>query len=137
MVEGVGWFMAFVILERWESLQSTSMATPGKTTDSAGTTGNPGARAPSKPESGAITIRLLHARDSISEITGLLHRAYARQVAMGLQPLAGRQDDETTQKRVHAGECYLAVQKLGRAQKIVGTILFHEVEDAKGPPWFQ
>ncbi len=86
----------------------------------------------------AVAVRLLHARDPISEITSLLHRAYARQMAMGLQPLAGRQDDETTAKRVHNGECYVAVMgPPGKRGRIVGTILFHEIEDAAGPPWFQ
>jgi GNAT superfamily N-acetyltransferase len=80
-----------------------------------------------------ISIRRFAATDSIPEITKLLHRAYAKQMAMGLQPLAGRQDDETTIRRCNSGECYLALQ----GPKIVGTILFHEVEDAKGPPWFQ
>jgi len=84
-----------------------------------------------------IAIRLLAPSDPVPEITRLLHRAYAKQVAMGLAPLAGRQDDETTLRRVTHGECYLAIQGSGQATKIVGTILFHEVEDAKGPPWFQ
>src|SRR5262245_48857178 len=86
-----------------------------------------------------ILIRLIAPRDPIPEITSLLHRAYAKQVAMGLQPLAGRQDDATTQRRVKSGECYIAVQRAPKPtnNKIVGTILFHEVEDAKGPPWFQ
>jgi len=84
-------------------------------------------------------VRLLLPTDPIAEITSLLHRAYAKQVAMGLAPLAGRQDDATTDKRVHSGECYLALlpdAASPRGEKIVGTILFHEVEDAKGPPWF-
>jgi GNAT superfamily N-acetyltransferase len=93
-----------------------------------------------KPASGSISVRLLAPRDPIPEITKLLHRAYAKQVAMGLQPLAGRQDDATTAKRVKSGECYVAVaapaERTGKP-KIVGTILFHEVEDAKGPPFFQ
>jgi GNAT superfamily N-acetyltransferase len=83
-----------------------------------------------------VTVRPLKPTDSIPEITKLLHRAYAKQVEMGLQPLAGRQDDATTAKRVTSGECYLAVMPDGKGEKIVGTILFHEVEDAKGPPWF-
>jgi GNAT superfamily N-acetyltransferase len=84
----------------------------------------------------AVTVRLLRETDPIPEITGLLHRAYAKQMAMGLMPLAGRQDDATTQRRVHSGECYLALTNVEGRQRIVGTILFHEVEDAKGPPWF-
>src|SRR5205814_2117268 len=88
---------------------------------------------PESPAKPAIQVRLLAETDPIPEITRLLHRAYAKQVAMGLQPLAGRQDDEVTRKRVHSGDCYVALHGV----KIVGTILFHEVEDAKGPPWFQ
>jgi GNAT superfamily N-acetyltransferase len=88
-----------------------------------------------------ITIRRLAPSDSIPEMTGLLHRAYAKQMAMGLKPLAGRQDDSVTKKRVFAGECYVAVEHVplqaGKVQqRIVGTILFHEVEEAEGPPWF-
>lgn len=80
-----------------------------------------------------ITIRRIVPTDSLEELTNLLHRAYQAQVKMGLQPLAGRQDVETTRKRALNGECYLAFD----GPRIVGTILFHEVEDAKGPPWFQ
>jgi GNAT superfamily N-acetyltransferase len=89
-----------------------------------------------------ITVRRLAPTDSISELTRLLHRAYAEQIKMGLRPLAGRQDDDTTRARVFAGECYVAVHhipldKQNTRHHIVGTILFHEVEDAKGPPWFE
>lgn len=97
----------------------------------------------SKPASAQdpISVRLLSPRDSIPAITKLLHRAYAGQVEMGLKPLAGRQDDETTRRRCHSGECYVAVmpdrEKGGKAQRIVGVILYHEVEPDQGPPWFQ
>lgn len=96
---------------------------------------------PSAPRgTGEVRVRLLSPGDSIPEITKLLHRAYAGQVAMGLAPLAGRQDDATTKKRCTSGECYVALlpdPAHPRAEKIVGIILFHEVEDDKGPPWFQ
>ncbi|MCC6425415.1 MAG: GNAT family N-acetyltransferase [Phycisphaerales bacterium] len=87
----------------------------------------------------AIQIRLLDKDDSIPEITHLLHRAYAGQMAMGLQPLAGRQDDATTKRRCINGECFLAILPAaeGKPARIVGTILFHEVEPDQGPPWFQ
>lgn len=96
---------------------------------------------PSPPAAtGDIRVRLIQPTDSISEITKLLHRAYAAQVAMGLAPLAGRQDDATTKKRCTSGACYLALLSdptHPRGERIVGIILFHEVEDDKGPPWFQ
>jgi GNAT superfamily N-acetyltransferase len=103
---------------------------------------------------GRITIRRLLPTDSLGDLTALLHRAYAGQMAMGLRPLAGRQDVATTARRCASGECYIAVLRdalrkadlpgsnghlngtLPPPEQLVGTILFHEVEDAKGPPWF-
>lgn len=84
-----------------------------------------------------VSLRRLTPEDSIPEITKLLHRAYANQVKMGLRPLAGRQDDETTRRRCHSGECYVATVTEGGREKIAGVILFHEVEPDQGPPWFQ
>jgi GNAT superfamily N-acetyltransferase len=104
---------------------------------------------------GEIEVRRLAPSDDFDELTGLLHRAYRVQVEMGLSPLAGRQDAQTTRRRCSSGECYVAVlhggggssngERSGRgngaprslAAPLVGTILFHEVEDAKSPPWFQ
>ena len=86
---------------------------------------------------GTIAVRRLSKSDSFDELTLLLHRAYRGQVEMGLRPLAGRQDAATTRKRCEAGEAYVAEMALaGGRRKLVGIILFHEVEDAKGPPWF-
>lgn len=86
-----------------------------------------------------IFIRLISPSDSISEITALLHRAYAQQMAMGLQPLAGRQDDSITRDRCEHSEAYLALLK-GDAptsrQRIVGIILFNEVEKVTFPSFF-
>lgn len=87
-----------------------------------------------------VGVRLLKPTDSIPEITRLLHRAYAAQVKMGLQPLAGRQDDATTKRRCTSGECIVATLPDAahpNGEKIVGIILFHEVEADQGPPWFQ
>ncbi len=89
-----------------------------------------------------ITTRRLAPSDSLLELTRLLHRAYAKQVSLGLQPLAGRQTPDITEKRVFSGECYVAVDHAApvrshTGQKLVGTILFHEVEESKGPPWFE
>jgi GNAT superfamily N-acetyltransferase len=81
---------------------------------------------------GELVVRRLEAGDSLEALTLLLHRAYRGQVEMGLRPLAGRQDVETTRRRCSSGECFVAVMD----EQLVGTILFHEVEDAKGPPWF-
>jgi GNAT superfamily N-acetyltransferase len=101
------------------------------------------ARKKAASSSGRIIVRQLLPSDSIEGLTTLLHRAYAGQMAMGLRPLAGRQDAATTARRCTSGECYVAVfenSSEGAAgpgmPALLGTILFHEVEDAKGPPWF-
>jgi GNAT superfamily N-acetyltransferase len=96
-----------------------------------------------------ITTRRLAPSDSIPHITKLLHRAYAKQIAMGLSPLAGRQTDDITRQRMFNGESWVAVHHvpvpdpldptgvLPKAeQKVVGTILYHEIEEAEGPAWF-
>ncbi len=85
---------------------------------------------------GTPIVRRLAPTDSIPEITRLLHRAYAPQVAMGLKPLAGRQDDATTAERAANSECYLAVLPGNGKDRIVGVILFEEVEQVTFPPFF-
>ena len=101
------------------------------------------ARAISDPPAGAdersrVTVRRYLIDDSISEITRLLHRAYQPQVAMGLRPLAGRQDDKITLDRVLNSECYLALLDDGDAarSRIVGIILFNEHERVAFPSFF-
>jgi GNAT superfamily N-acetyltransferase len=89
------------------------------------------------PAPGALTVRRLAATDSFAALTDLLHRAYRGQMEMGLQPLAGRQDAQTTARRCASGECFVATMaRADGPERLVGTILFHEVEDAQGPPWF-
>lgn len=87
-----------------------------------------------------VAVRRYLIDDSITEITQLLHRAYAPQVAMGLRPLAGRQDDKTTLDRVLNSECHLALlEGEGAAAPrppIVGIILFNEHERVAFPEFF-
>ncbi|HEV8247271.1 MAG TPA: GNAT family N-acetyltransferase [Polyangiaceae bacterium] len=66
-----------------------------------------------------IEIRLLAESDSLTELTELLHRAYAPLAAQGLRYLATHQDAETTKRRVTKGECYLAFLDA----RLAGTIL--------------
>ena len=108
-----------------------------------------GVAAGARPDAPNITVRRLSPTDSIPEITKLLHRAYAKQVAMGLAPLAGRQTDAQTEQRLFSGEPWVAVEHIPvpdpeddngvlpvAQQKIVGIILYHEIEEAEGPAWF-
>ena len=83
-----------------------------------------------------VSVRRFMVDDPVGEITTLLHRAYARQRAMGLDPLAGRQDDKTTLDRVLASECYLAVAPDGVRERVVGIILFNEHEKVSFPAAF-
>ncbi|MEM8756353.1 MAG: GNAT family N-acetyltransferase [Planctomycetota bacterium] len=85
-----------------------------------------------------ISVRRYLIDDPVLAITHLLHRAYARQRAMGLDPLAGRQDEKTTLDRVLASECYLAVAEPAGARQpqIVGVILFNEHEKVSFPDAF-
>lgn len=53
-------------------------------------------------------IRPLQPTDSLVDITHLLHRAYARLGAMGLNYTAVNQTPETTAARMAGGQCYVA-----------------------------
>lgn len=88
-----------------------------------------------------VIVRRYLIDDPVTEITQLLHRAYQPQVAMGLKPLAGRQDDQTTLDRVLNSECYLATIPRegahgGPREQIVGIILLNEHERVAFPPTF-
>lgn len=79
-----------------------------------------------------VRVRPLAESDSITDLTELLHRAYARLADMGLKFVATHQDDETTKHRLKDAECYVA-EKDGR---ILGTILFRPPGTARGCPWY-
>lgn len=64
-------------------------------------------------------IRPLAATDSIEAITALLHRAYSRLGAMGLNYTAVDQSSEITRKRFDGGQGFVAVSK----GALVGTIV--------------
>ncbi|HEY4201618.1 MAG TPA: GNAT family N-acetyltransferase [Devosiaceae bacterium] len=80
----------------------------------------------------AITIRPWQETDSVSELTALLHRAYARLAAMGLRYMATHQGDEVTRQRIAEGECFIALLE-GR---ICGTIVVKGSDKTKGCPWY-
>ncbi len=68
----------------------------------------------------------------MAALTALLHRAYRKQVEMGLRPLAGRQTEDVTRQRTTSGETLVA-QSEGR---LVGMILLNEKEEAAFPSHF-
>lgn len=63
-------------------------------------------------------VRELNDQDSISEITALLHRAYARNAAAGLRFNACHQDEERTRIRLSEGAGFV----LEREGRLVGTL---------------
>jgi len=103
-------------------------------------------RAAGAPRSAAdVIVRALAPTDSFDEITSVLHRAYRRQVEMGLRPLAGRQSADMTRRRALSSECYVALlgpdgpadgKRASPRARIAGVILLCEHEPDKGPPWF-
>lgn len=75
----------------------------------------------------------------IPAMTAMLHRAYSKQVNMGLHPLAGRQDEAITLRRCSSGECYIAVDRTdggSLAEVVRGVIILNEIEPDEGPTWF-
>lgn len=83
-----------------------------------------------RPET--VTVRRWTPADAVPPITALLHRAYAKQIEMGLKPLAGRQDDEVTLRRLSSGESFVAAMDAA----VVGVIILNEQEPDEGPEWF-
>lgn len=81
--------------------------------------------------SAAASLRPLSASDSLDALTALLHRAYARLAAMGLNFTAVDQSVETTRRRVGSGQCFVA-ELDGR---IVGTVTVCEAYDPNREPW--
>jgi GNAT superfamily N-acetyltransferase len=66
-----------------------------------------------------ITVRSLAEHDSVEALTALLHRAYARLGAMGLNYTAVDQTPDVTARRLAGGQCYLAEW----AGALAGTIV--------------
>ncbi len=68
-----------------------------------------------------INIRLYSEKDSISELTSLLHRAYKQLADMGLYFVATYISEEDMQGFVNRGKCFVAESD----GKIIGTILLY------------
>lgn len=80
-----------------------------------------------------MVIRQLEAADSISELTRLLHAAYARLGAMGFNYTAVDQTEEVTQNRIARGLCLVAVND----GVIIGTIMFYAPGRSSGCPCYE
>jgi len=60
-------------------------------------------------------------KDSVTELTGLLHRAYKRLVDMGLNFIATHQNEVYTRNYMKKGICYILLEN----DKIISTIFYH------------
>jgi len=60
-------------------------------------------------------------KDSVAELTSLLHRAYKRLADMGLNFIATFQDEDYTLNYLKKGICYI----LTDGNKIIGTIFYY------------
>lgn len=81
-----------------------------------GTASRAGSSQPCLPEN--IRLRPLRVGDCLEQITGMLHRAFARLLDMGIACTCANQTSETTRRRVGGGVCFVAVA----GDCIVGTI---------------
>ena len=79
-----------------------------------------------RKSSGIVLRRFDPSRDSYEELTALLHTAFARLGAMGLNCTCVEQTAATTRRRVEAGECYVAEMN-GR---IIATMTLYGRDDA-------
>ena len=79
-----------------------------------------------------FTIRPLAPSDFLSEMTELLHRAYAPLRQRGLHYIATSQNEATTRRRIARGECWVA--EWGR--RLVGTVTFRPAGTTRGCDWY-
>jgi GNAT superfamily N-acetyltransferase len=79
-----------------------------------------------------IVIRRLNPSDSFTELTELLHRAYAPLAAMGFRFFASHQDVETTISRCKKGETFVATS----GGRLVATVTLRLPESTRDCTWY-
>lgn len=80
-----------------------------------------------------LTLRILRDTDSLQELTGLLHRAYAELGSAGLNFTAVDQSPEVTAQRIAGGTCFLAHW----GETLVGTVLAKPAEPGSACRYFR
>ncbi|RQR48746.1 N-acetyltransferase [Burkholderia sp. Bp9126] len=79
------------------------------------------------PRAERIVVRRFDpAFDGYAPLTDLLHRAFARLGAMGLNCTCVDQAEDVTRRRAEAGECFVAVS----AGRVIGTMTLHVADPA-------
>jgi GNAT superfamily N-acetyltransferase len=79
-----------------------------------------------------LHIRRIAPADSLEALTRLLHRAYARLGAMGLNYTAVDQPSETTARRIEGGCCFVAEWQ----GELAGTVLAKPTDQASECEYF-
>ena len=76
--------------------------------------------------------RILNEKDSLEELTSLIHRSYRQLADLGFRYWGTHQSVEDTKKRISNGECYIVINQ----EKIIGTILLTPPNKKTGTPWY-
>ena len=79
-----------------------------------------------------MKIRMLNEKDSLEELTSLIHRAYRQLADLGFRYWGTHQSVDDTKKRISNRECYI----IANEEKIVGTILLAPPDKKTGTPWY-
>jgi len=78
------------------------------------------------------SLRRLDSRDSLDELTALLHRAFAPLGVMGLNCTGINQSVDVTGRRIAGGECFVALSE-GR---VVGTLTLYAPDAGSASAWY-
>jgi GNAT superfamily N-acetyltransferase len=85
-----------------------------------------------RPSSDIVIRPIDFNRDSVTELTELLHRAYKRLGDMGLRFWATWQTEDITLERATSGKCYVAVQD----GHFIATITYYYPIRHQDTPWY-
>ena len=80
-----------------------------------------------------VVVRERAPTDSITDLTALLHAAYARLGGMGFNYTAVDQTEDVTRKRISRGLCLVA----SGDGAVVGTIMFYAPGQSAGCSWYE
>ncbi|HDR9500883.1 GNAT family N-acetyltransferase [Burkholderia cepacia] len=95
--------------------------------------GHTPAAPPSACADRVIVRRFDPAFDSYAQLTPMLHRAFARLGAMGLNCTCVDQDEAVTRRRAEAGECYVAVC----GGRVIGTATLYATDPSSACPLYR
>lgn len=85
------------------------------------------------PRLNTVILRKLRPKDSLEEMTALLHRAYRIHADAGRHYVATHQSVEVTRQRVSRGECWVAVDD----GSILGTITIRPPGQGRGCDYYE